>query len=58
MLMDLLCLFIIFVIGLLFFGSFYLANRHCKKLGVSFRDFYFGTEAYDKALAKYNKQKK
>lgn len=49
MIMTLIFLFLLLFV---FFGTFWLVARHCKKIGVSFKDFYFGTKRYDKALKK------
>jgi hypothetical protein len=51
---------ILLLIAVLFVGFFgYIGYTvwHCRKVGSTFKDFYFGNKSYDIALRKYKEKK-
>lgn len=54
---EFLCLCFLLLLLFAFCLTCYKTSKHLEKLNVSFKDFYFGTKQYDKALLKYKKKK-
>ena len=57
MLADFIFVCVILLVAIAVCVTGYYSAKHCENLGVTFRDFYFGTPRYDRAAERYKKEK-